>query len=1140
MDFKLLRQILFKMSKRSLQALMLNCLLLGTLYASNLNAQQIKSVKEVAIKLKIENADLVQVLQNIEYSTDYKFSYRREDIDPDFRFSGKFNNASVADVLLDISRQTDLKFKQVNNNIHISKRNTKTGEDQVIEIIIQGITITGKVISSEDQSGLPGVNVIVKGTSQGTVSDVEGNYTLEVSDENSIIVFSSVGFMQEEVNVGNQTVINITMNPDVTALEEIVVTGYGVQKKVNLTGAVSTVKFDEEMLNRPITNASQALNGTVPGVWVSQNSGKPGSDGAQIRVRGWGTLNNANPLIIIDGIQGTFEEINPNDIESITVLKDAASAAIYGSKAANGVVLITTKMGKSGEKMQVNLNSYFGMQSLGRRYDVINNSAEHMRMSNLALANEGASPLFPDNMISGFENGTDPYKYPNTDWFDVAFESAPVQEHNLSIKGGTERSTTFLSVNYLNQDGMIPNTGAERYGIRANVAMDVNKWFKVSTRINYNHRTSVEAYNDAVYGSMGRAFTMLAGVTPYTAPYTRDGEFGAVEAIDDDGNILYDNRNPLIDAANGQRTDEQNFLAINASAEIKFADFLNWKTTVASNGKWNLRDNYNESIIGYTDSGIPMLTKNYNREGIEISRTNTYALSNNVFSTLNFDKTFAEKHTVSAILGVQLEDSQIKNAYSRRSRPPKEGLTQVDAGTDGIQGEGNMVGLKMLSYFGRLNYSFAGKYLFEANLRADGSSRFKEGNRWGIFPGFSAGWRLGEETFIKDMGVFSNLKLRASWGQLGNQNISGFWPYLTVIDQNNGLSYSYNGSFAPGAAVTSLVDEDISWETTTTLDFGIDIGFMNDRINIEADYFSRTTTDIIVQLPIPFIMGNLTPPFENVGEMMNKGFEFNIDYNNKSFSRDKFGFNIGLNMTYIQNEVTKFRGGDSPDQLYLIREGYSYRALYGYKVEGIYQSDAEAEEHMNNNGFKPIAGNLRFEDVNGDGKLGFEDKQDIGNTIPKLTYGLSAGFQYKGFDLNLLFQGASDVNAYNRNAITSMSWENRTISTRWRDAWTPQNPDTDIPILLFNSSWDEQQSSYWVRDLSFIKLQNVQLGYSISKELISKIGLQKLYLYLNAQNVFTIVSNDFEGYDPEKNTFTSTVNEYPVPRIISLGLNLSF
>ncbi len=999
-------------------------------------------------------------------------------------------------------------------------------------------SVSGNVTDTNNQP-LPGVTVVVKGTTQGTVTSVDGTYTLTNLPEDATLVFSFVGMRPQEVVVGNQANINVLMEADAIGIDEVVVVGYGTQKKVNLTGAITTVTFDEEIENRPITNASQAISGKTPGVWVSQNSGKPGSDGALIRVRGWGTLNNSNPLIIVDGVEGSFEQINPSDIESISILKDAASAAIYGSKAANGVVLITTKMGKVGEKLQVNLNSYYGIQSLGRRYDVVTNSAEHMRMTNLALANEGASPLFPDDMITAFENGTDKYKYPNTDWFDVLFRNTPIHEHNLSIRGGTDKSTSFLSFNYLNQEGMIPNSKTEKYGMRANLEMNVNSWFKMSGRMNYSHKVSVEPYNDDVYGSFGRTFDMLAGVTPYTAPYTRDGKFGAVEAIDD-GNFLFDNRNPLIDANNGKRTDEQNFLAINASAEVKFTDFLNWKTTIASTGSWNLTDNFNESIVGYTDLGIPMMTKNYNREGIEISRNNYYSLANNIFSTLNFDKTFAELHGVSAILGIQLEDRKIKTAYSRRSEPPKEGLTQVDAGTDGIQGAGNMNGLRMFSYFGRLNYSFAEKYLFEANLRADASSRFKEGNRWGIFPGFSAGWRLGEETFIQDMGLFSNLKVRASWGQLGNENIAGYWPYLTDISQNNNKSYSYIGSFAPGAAVTSLVDEDITWETTTSLDIGIDVGFLDNRINIEADYFRKKTTDIIVQLPIPDLMGNLTPPFENVGEMMNNGFEFVINYNHQSLNRNKLGYNLGLNLTYIQNEVTKFRGGDSPDQLYLIREGYSYRSLYGYKVIGIYQSDDEALEHMYENSYKPIAGNLKFEDVNNDGKLGFEDKQGIGNTIPKFTYGLATALQYKGFDLNLLFQGIAGANAFNQNNFTNMSWENRMISKRWRNAWTPQNTDTDMPILYWNNSWDNQQSSFWVKNVSFIKLKNVQFGYAVPEEMTSRIGVQKIYVYLNAQNVFSIVDKDFEGYDPEKNAFSHGINHYPVPRIISFGLNLNF
>ncbi|MEE4286371.1 MAG: SusC/RagA family TonB-linked outer membrane protein, partial [Mariniphaga sp.] len=709
-------------------------------------------------------------------------------------------------------------------------------------------SVSGEVTDSGGQP-LPGVTVVVKGTTQGTVTGADGNYSLTNIPEDATLVFSFVGMRAQEVVVGSQTSINITMIEETIGLEEVVAVGYGVQRKVNMTGAVSLINFDEELENRPITNASQALSGKIPGIWVSQNSGKPGSDGAQIRVRGWGTLNNSNPLVIIDGIEGDFDQLNPNDIESVSVLKDAASAAIYGSKAANGVILITTKTGKTNERMQVNLSSYFGIQTLGRRYNLINNSAEHMRMTNEALVNEGGSPLFPDNMISAFENGTDKYKYPSTDWFDVAFDNAPIQEHNLSIRGGTEKSSSFLSFNYMNQDGMVPNTNTERYGIRINLESNINDWFSVDGRINYSHKVSVEPYNDIVYGSMGRFFDMLNGVTPYTAPYTRDGKFGAVEAITDDGNILFDNRNPLIDANNGKKTAEENFLNINASANVKLFEFLNWRTTVASTGNWNLTDNYNETIIGYTDSGIPMMTKNYNREGIEISRSQVSSLVNNVFSTLNFNKIVAEIHEFSAIAGLQVEDRQIKNVYARRSDPPKEGLTQVDAGTSGIQGEGNMVGLRMFSYFGRFNYALSGKYLFEANIRADASSRFREGNRWGIFPGFSLGWRVVDETFMENQDIFSNLKLRASWGQLGNQNISGYWPYLTIITQNNDLSYSYGGSFAPGAAVTSLIDEDITWETTTTLDIGIDAGFLNNQITVEADYFQKKTTDIIVQLP---------------------------------------------------------------------------------------------------------------------------------------------------------------------------------------------------------------------------------------------------------------------------------------------------
>jgi TonB-linked SusC/RagA family outer membrane protein len=463
----------------------------------------------------------------------------------------------------------------------------------------------------------------------------------------------------------------------------------------------------------------------------------------------------------------------------------------------------------------------------------------------------------------------------------------------------------------------------------------------------------------------------------------------------------------------------------------------------------------------------------------------------------------------------------------------------VDAGTGGIQGEGNMVGLRMFSYFGRINYAFMQKYLFEVNFRADASSRFKEGNRWGYFPGFSAGWRLSEEEAIKNWGLFSNLKLRASWGQLGNQNIAGYWPYLPVFTQNNSLSYSYNGTLSPGAAVTAMVEPGITWETTTTLNFGIDAGFFNNRFNIEADYFRKKTSDIIVQLPIPLILGGISAPNENVGEMLNKGFELTLSYNNRQTDSHRFGYNIGLNFTYVDNKVTKFRK-DAPDQLFLIREGHSYRTLYGYKATGVYQSDEEARRHMHANGFTPKAGHLKFEDVNTDGKLDYLDKQELGNTIPKITYGLTAKFNYRNFDLSMLFQGVMIGHLYTQSGYTRMDYMFQTISANWRNAWTPENTGTNIPAVRFGS-WDNSENSFWVHRSDFLKLKNIQLGYMLPQTVSSRIGMSKMYMYANAQNVFTLMMfKGYEGFDPERQYDGDGSHVYPVARVVSFGINLTF
>lgn len=996
-----------------------------------------------------------------------------------------------------------------------------------------------------DAANIPviGANVIVKGTTNGTVTDMDGKFSLQNVPENAVLQISYIGYLDQEIPVSGKSTVQVLLKEDTQKLDEVVVVGYGVQKKANLTGSVATVKYGQELENRPITDPSQALSGKTTGVWVSQNSGAPGSDGATIRVRGYGTLNNTEPLVLIDGVEGRMAELAPNDIESITVLKDAASAAIYGSRAANGVVLIETKKG-SGDKVTINYNGYFGVQQLGRRYNIISNSAEYMELWNTAFTNSGSDPLFPNDVIEAFRNGNDPYRYPNTNYFDEVFRNAFTTQHNLSATVGGKKSHSYISLGYLNNNGIIKNTDSERYSLTVNTEAKVTDWLKMGARARMMRKTTNQPYD-----GIGRVIYMMANGHPFSTPYLQDGKtFGGTQALymsgDKAGQPIVDTRNPFPDLYNGLNQSINTFMKGNAYMTIDFMKGLSLTAQYSAQYNNNNQDKYNKLLYCYTDLEGSNKSKPLDFPStLYVYRKVNDELYSTFFANLNFNRTFG-KHDVSALLGFQQEALTRRLTSAQKTDPAKDDLHQVDSGSKNPTATGNKFQWRMLSYFGRVNYAFDGKYLAEFNLRADASSRFAKGNRWGYFPSVSAGWRLSEEGFIKNLGVFDNLKLRASWGKLGNQNIgsesnSDYFPYLTVLTQDYPNSYNFNNTLAPGAAVTGLVDQDITWETTTSTDIGIDMGFFKNRLSIEADYFMKKTTDIIVQLPIPLIMGGLTAPFENIGEMKNNGFELNVNWQD-NVSKD-FSYNIGANLTYIDNEVVKFRGGKSPDQLYLIREGYSYKTLYGFIQEGVYQSDEEAKQHMHSNGYVPEAGDLRYKDVNGDGKLDYQDKQEIGNTIPKFTYGINAGLTWKNFDLNLQFAGIAGVHGYFQNAWTEpLGISGGTITERWRDAWTPENPSNELPKIKVNDTWNRQQSSFWACNMSWFKLKNVQLGYTLPKTLSQKMFLQKCYVYVNATDLFTLVSSKYEGFDPERDTFADGYGHYPIPRVFTLGLNLTF
>jgi TonB-linked SusC/RagA family outer membrane protein len=1023
-----------------------------------------------------------------------------------------------------------------------------------------GRTITGSVF---DAAGEPviGANVVVVGTTNGSITDVDGKFSLVNVANNASIKVSFIGYMEQTISTQGKNTFAITLQDDLQNLEEVVVVGYGVQKKVNLTGAVSTVKYDQELENRPITDASQALQGKVTGVWATQFSGNPGEDGATIRIRGYGSLGTSsasrdpNPLVMIDGIEGKMAEVDPSAIASITVLKDAASAAIYGSRAANGVILIETKKGEA-DKVTLTYNGYVGVQTLGRAPDLISNSADYMSLWNEAVTNTGGSQLFPDDVIAAFRNGNDPYKYPNTDFSKEIFREAFTTQHTISANVGSKNATTFVSMSYMGNNGIMYNTSSERYSLNLNNETKVKSWLTVGARARMQRRTNIEPAGTSSMTGINRALYMVSNGHPFATPFLQDGKtFGASQAVylsgERAGQPIVDTRNPFPDLFNGERNTKNNFFRGNVFATVTFMKGLSLTANYSGQYTSNSRDMYNEPIYCYLDTDKNGMTKSLDYiTTVSNSRTVNDEWYSTFFANLNLNRTFNEIHEISALLGYQQEELQKRYTLARRINPPKDELHQVNAGTANIEGEGNTYKWRMLSYFGRVNYALMGKYLFEVNVRADASSRFAKENRWGYFPSFSAGWRLGEESFIKDLGIFDNLKLRASWGKLGNQNTGNrnngdYYPYLTVIAQDNtssqtaNTSYNYGNSYAPGTAVKALSDYNLTWETTTTTDIGLDIGLLKSRLSIEADYFYKLTNDILVATPLPYIMGGVTPPTENTGAVENKGFELNAGWQDK-LKGPGLTYRLGANFTVVNNKVTKY--DYSPDALWLVREGYSFNSLFGYINDGVYQSDEEGAKHLYANSYKPVAGDLKYRDINEDGKIDNNDQTVLGNTIPKYNFGLNGSLAWKSFDFSFAFAGSAGYLAYFNNAWSQpFAVSGGVPFKRWYDRWTPENPSATMPRITINNPWlRDYASTFWTADMWWLKLKNVQLGYALPSNISKKLFLQRLYVYVNASELFTLVTKDYEGYDPERDTMGNGYYHYPVPRAYTLGLNIMF
>ena len=1063
------------------------------------------------------NVQLESILNEIESQTDYLFIYR-ENIDVKQQKSIHVIEKPVSEVLATLLPGSSIKYKMEGNHIILIHN-----EDLVA---IEQNEVKG-LITDEDGEPLVGVTVLLKGASKGTVTDIKGEFSL-VAEIGDVLQISYIGYAFQEIKIKNYRSLHIVLYEDVELLEEVVVVGYGTQKKVNLTGSVGTMDM-KDVANRPIVNSSNMLAGKIAGVYAMQSSGNAGDDGAVIRIRGVGTLNNSDPLVLIDGFPGSLASVNPQDIESVSVLKDASSAAIYGNRAANGVVLVTTKKGHSG-KVKVNYTGYWGVQS-ATALPKLMNSVDYCTLHNEFTENAGMQPMYSEEVIAKYAAGNDPL-YPNINYYDEAYRAAQMQNHHISLLGGAENLHFAGMFGYVNQEGIMIETNYEKYDFRMNFDAYFlkDRSLRISGKVSGDKSSRCNPYDDYSL----RANSFLAPILPLK---NIEGEWCSVNG----------ETNYFALAKEGSKvTRDLHHFNGQLEAAYRIWDGLSAEWMYAYDWSQLRTKSFKAGMAFYNLSG------GYKTVASEISVGNRQDTRTVMNALLRYEKTFNRKHTVNALAGYSEEEYAyfFENGYRKNlinNSQPELNLGDVATQTNNSGREE----LGLQSFFGRIGYIYADKYLFEANVRYDGSSRFGDGHKWGTFPSFSIGWRTSEEKFMQNIKWLTNLKIRASWGKLGNQNINSYYAAINVLSTGN--NYSLAGNLKPGVATTSLANTGTKWETTTQTNVGIDLG-VGKNWNFTLDYFYKKTDDILVQIPIPITMGGLTAPYQNVGQVDNKGFEFSANWV-KQLNKD-LNINTTFNISHIKNEVKDLHGR-SPiiAGATVLMEGEAINSLYGYKVDGLYQiSDFTWQDNSNEsiphenrkyilkkdvvsvNNFTAQPGDLKYRDLDGDGIVTMEhDRTVIGKQFPDFIYSLQTNIIWKNFDCSIFFQGVQGLEGYQY----FLPFDNFKNTPIWfKDRWAPSHTHTSIPRLVKDDNRNLINSETYVENASYLRLKNIEIGYTLPRNWLNKIGISNVRIYGNIQNAFTITN--FRGYDPERPVTETGVTAYPQTRIYSFGVNLEF
>jgi TonB-dependent starch-binding outer membrane protein SusC len=1147
--YKIMKQktITKKIAIMSRYMLLVVCLqtVLFTQLIAGINNEQLKSMSEIMVKINV-NGNLEDVLKEIERVSDFKFSYNRSRLDLGQHVSVASEGESLSNVLIQISRQANVKFKRINESIHVSRLLKE--EDRIQEQIDvqQRRTVTGRVTSQDDGSGLPGVNVLEMGTGNGTVTNIEGAFSLSVA-EGATLVFSSVGYVRQEVLVGNRSVIDLVMAADVLQLQEVVAIGYGTQNRVDLTGSVSSVSADNIRI-APVERFDQAIQGRSAGVMVRSSNYKPGSS-QTISIRGINSISGSNsPLFVVDGIIGAnINSVNTNDIESIDILKDAAAASIYGSRGANGVVLITTRKGRIG-KPSLRFDASYGIGQATNKIEMMN-AREYMEYVNDVRQQSGAPLAYPDinNVVNQIGEGFN--------WWDEMIGTGVQQQYYVSLDGGTESVNYTTSVGYLKNDAIISNVDYSRLNIRFNVVGNVTNRLKLGGAFSYSGSTQ----NDFYDSNWSKAEPYMAGLRfrPTQTPYDANGRLipGVIPNPYEQGNPHL-NTNVLYNLENEIRENLGNYMQFNFTGEYKLADFLRYNAQVGWEPTITEGRFFRPSAVvfdpDWNKQSFPYASKSMNRN-------NQWLVEN----LITFDNTFSNAHRVTAIAGNSAQKffSESFSANARDFPFDSYEFHNLGAGNAQTRGVGSGYSEEALqSFFSRINYDYLGKYYFQVNARYDGSSKFASGNKWAFFPSAAVAWRFSDESFFNDLGIFDDAKLRISHGSIGSHGI-GRYATLQRIG-NESYAYTFNDVSVGIRQPIGIANKDLKWETTTQTDIGLDLGFFNGRLNFVLDYYHKKTTDLLLRRNISIVnyphRDHEPAILSNIGSLENKGFEFSMDYF-VNLTPD-LRWKINLNGTFQRTTLIDLALPEGTDALYfgdnlrrnyqILQEGMPYGNYVGYRTDGLYQTQEEIDGSAQPNA-KP--GDLKYVDVSGDGAITGDDFEILGNALPKFFGGFNSSFSFKNFDLSFFMFSMLGHSVFNYDAYT---WKYGLSTTEFNKVkevatkrWTGPGTSNDIPRAGYNpvniTDGPNGALDVLVEKASFLRLKHLTLAYNLPQQMLSRIGFSNTRIYVQGQNLLTFTA--FSGVDPEVNTMGSSTQllplnttYYPAVRTYLVGINLGF